>query len=631
MQSNIFEIIDLLVNMSGSKSNLDELKAELDDTEKRIEKTTKKLENFEQEMTDDKYFDASSEIVDRNIKISLVKKIQKINRVKHDLEKELDIVKGDEVLIHRELEDIRDEISAANNYNNIINNNVSENESYTNMVASENDRISRLISKKEELEEKYSKVQKKVEYLALSLEEANDKIEKEESRLKEVEDNLSNIRAYIDVEEKEKDENKYISIKNDLDDLIKHKDDILNDAVYIAGIIKEKIANEDKSGIDEEFEHLVNIVKEIPYMELENDQLESEKNKLDEELKSFDESISNKKYQTMDKEFIEERIKYLDEILKKINSRIQDLSNRKNELIGENDLLSVKIYNAEKQIKNIDNSLIDYESYDYESEELPKSVVQASNNKLIEEKNNISEITNNYREDLVNNISEIKLIEENLDALNSEINSKEIELDELNKKLALNTKSTNILEEEKDKIQLEKINAKITSLSNREGYSKSVSEIVDEFEMLMSSLEFADKKTRNDNLIDNIKIDEVNIEPEEKKIEDVTLNTEDFNLESKKVEINNLPTAKVEEAIEPEEKLIPESDDVADEDEAIFPFIPDDIPKEEKKEEKLRVVEVVPISDDEVTESENNDFMVNDFQDDDYVDLNTAFTTLEEN
>ena len=37
MQSNIFELIDLLVKMSGSKANLDELKADLTDTEKEIE------------------------------------------------------------------------------------------------------------------------------------------------------------------------------------------------------------------------------------------------------------------------------------------------------------------------------------------------------------------------------------------------------------------------------------------------------------------------------------------------------------------------------------------------------------------------------------------------------------------
>ena len=621
MQSNIFELIDLLVKMAGSKSNIDELKAELADTEKRIDKTEKKLESLEQEMTDEKYFDASSEIVDRNIKISLVKKIQKINRVKKDLEKELDNIKGEEVSVHTDLKQVREEIAAANNYNDIINKNESDNEAYTNMVASENDRISRLISKKTDLEDKYNKVQKKVEYLALSIAEADDKIKKEEARLKEVEENLANIRAYIDIDEKTKDENKYIEIKNQLDDLVKHKEEILNDAAFIASNIKEKIANEDKDGMDEEFENLLDIVKNIPYMDLENSEIEVEKNKLDEELKKYDESISNKEYQTMDKEFIEERIQYLDEMLKKISSRINGLNDRKSELIDDNNLLSNKIFKAEMQLKNIDSSLIDYESYDYESEDLPKSVVQASNNKLIEEKENISNITNNYREDLVNNIAEINVIEENLDALNSEISSKEIELDELNKKLALNTKSTNILEEEKDKIKLERINTKITNLKNREQFSKSLSEISDEFEMLLSSLEFNGKNVVKNIDIQKVDIPELNVE-ETLDDAEIAVNPEEINLDIKE------EIAPQEEKLisEDEEKLIPEIEE--ENEESIFPFIAEE---ETKSDEKLRVVEVIPISDDETSESDNKDFMVNDFQDDDYVDLNTAFTTLEEN
>ena len=89
MQSNIFELIDLLVKMSSSKSNIDELKADLDDTLNSIATTEDKLKQLEADMTDDKYFDASSEIVDRNIKISLVKKISDLNKIKSDLEREL--------------------------------------------------------------------------------------------------------------------------------------------------------------------------------------------------------------------------------------------------------------------------------------------------------------------------------------------------------------------------------------------------------------------------------------------------------------------------------------------------------------------------------------------------------------
>ena len=296
MQSNIFELIDLLVKMSSSTSNIDELKADLDDTLNNISLTEDKLKQIEAEMTDDKYFDASSEIVDRNIKISLVKKIQKLNKIKSDLERELDQVKEDERSIHSQMEDIKKEIDEANKYNAIISTTSSNKESFTNMLASENERITELLSKKVDLEENYSKVQKKVEYLSNSLLEVNDKIEKENDRLNEIDHNLSNIKAYIDFDAKEDDEKEYLSVKNDLELLINHRDQITNDPVYIASLIKEHIANDDKDNVEKEFNHLIEIVKEIPYMSLENSEIEVEMKKLDDELRNYDSEISQKDY-----------------------------------------------------------------------------------------------------------------------------------------------------------------------------------------------------------------------------------------------------------------------------------------------------------------------------------------------
>ena len=169
MQSNIFELIDLLVKMSSSTSNIDELKADLDDTNNSISLTEDKLKDLESDMNDDKYFDASSEIVDRNIKISLVKKIQKLNKIKSDLEKELDQVKEDERCIHSKIDDIKNKIDEANNYNSVVTSSPYNKESFSNMIAAENERISNLVMKKEELDSSYEKIQKKIEYLSDSL------------------------------------------------------------------------------------------------------------------------------------------------------------------------------------------------------------------------------------------------------------------------------------------------------------------------------------------------------------------------------------------------------------------------------------------------------------------------------
>ena len=60
----------------------------------------------------------------------------------------------------------------------------------------------------------------------------------------------------------------------------------------------------------------------------------------------------------------------------------------------------------------------------------------------------------------------------------------------------------------------------------------------------------------------------------------------------------------------------------------IMPIIEDEVVP--TKEEKLRVVEVTPISDNVTEKEEEKDFMVNDFQDDDYVDFETVIKDAED-
>lgn len=599
MQSNIFELIDLLVKMSGSGSNIDELKADLDDTDLAIDETQEELRKLEGEMNDDKYFDASNEIVDRNIKISLTKKIQKLTKIKNDIDSELAAIIEEENRLHIDLENINEEIRNASSYSDVINDIDSKSEAYADMVAIESTRINKLNETKADLENRYEKVQKKVEYLAQSSNEMEDKIAKENERLIEIENSLSNIKSYVDTDAKEEDEQRYLDIKNYLDDLFWHKSEILEDPVYIAAAIKEHIANENKDEVETEFNHLVDKVKEIPYMDLENDDIPVEMQKLNDELTSFDNEISQKVYQTLDAEFIDERITYLEDYIKKTKDRIKELKNRQKLLNDENDLLSAKIYRAETQLEAIDDSLVDYENYDLSENEIPRTVIQAAYNKLIEEKGNIYVIAERYRQDMVLNIGELKDIEELIGLYEEEAKAKDEEYDELSKKLSLNTTSKNILEEEKDKLALEKINNKIVDLKYREQFNKSLSSILEEFEMLYSSLEFVDKKTR-------------------------------MSRRSKKKEEEITPISEIEDI-----KLVPEKGEeevkpvIEEEDTSIKPI--EEVKEEEKKEDKLRVVEIIPLTEDVSEKEEENNFMISDFQDDDYVDIKEAMEHMEEN
>ena len=264
---------------------------------------------------------------------------------------------------------------------------------------------------------------------------------------------------------------------------------------------------------------------------------------------------------------MDERIKFLEDYIKLIDEKIQNYRDENNKITSSNETLSIKICNAEKVLNEIGESLKDYEDYDYESEEIPKSVVQAAYNKLMLEKDNISEIAEKYRENILQNIESLDKIKIELNTLTDIKQNSATELDELNKKLSLNTTSNNVLEEEKDKVRLSKINKKVVDLKNREQFNKSVSEIYEEFQMLNSSLEFVDKETRlkrNEDKYSEPKEDEktndsfeiieepeIINEPSNESIVDEELNNIESDNESVLEEVKPLLTP-VEEIVEPE-------------------------------------------------------------------------------
>ena len=126
--------------------------------------------------------------------------------------------------------------------------------------------------------------------------------------------------------------------------------------------------------------------------------------------------------------------------------------------------------------------------------------------------------------------------------------------------------------------------------------------------MLNSSLEFVDKQTRvqrnNRSLLDDEEFAKVVGLDEE----------EESTKEEPQEEVRGFMTP-VEDASE----------------EPIIPTIIDEDKASNEVKEKLRVVEIIPISDSVKEKEEEQDFMVNDFEDDDYVDLDSAISKVEEN
>ena len=80
MHAEVFSNIDTLINMADSELSIDEVNAELISLNRQIRNKQNEIEDLESLMTDSRYFNASNELVDKNIEISLKNKISRLNR-----------------------------------------------------------------------------------------------------------------------------------------------------------------------------------------------------------------------------------------------------------------------------------------------------------------------------------------------------------------------------------------------------------------------------------------------------------------------------------------------------------------------------------------------------------------------
>ena len=81
MHTEVFSNIDTLIEMAGaSLKNMDEVNAELISLKRQIRNKNNEIEDFKSLLTDSRYFNASNELVDKNIEISLKNKITRLDR-----------------------------------------------------------------------------------------------------------------------------------------------------------------------------------------------------------------------------------------------------------------------------------------------------------------------------------------------------------------------------------------------------------------------------------------------------------------------------------------------------------------------------------------------------------------------
>ena len=492
MHTDIFNNIDLLIEMAGSTLNTLDIEGELRDINKEIQDKKGQIEDLKGMMNDTRYFNASSELVDKNIEVSLKSKISRLNRKIKDIQLKLNDVKKEEAKTHDDVIALKDRIEKNKEYISLLESKSGKLDSaYQSIVEQENMAMESLEQELAKKEKRYQEVLRELEVHEQALKELSDKKNSDSARLREIEDNLGNPNAYIDEDLKSHDEERLNSLNESLVSLQKRRLEYLTDPNMIGMDAKELIANNDFTEALKKIKELVTIVKAKPFMDITNKQiLDEELEKKEAERTELANYIDSKNYAGMSSNVAQKRIEYLNKELEKEKALIlqyQEENKKIEQEIGAD--LSPLIGGLEEEIRNISSEIEDYQTLLQDNTKSRKTKTNLENAilKKEKEKDAMNDILDNYKKDLLFKIKSSNRLEKLLERYNQDITQKTEEIEELNHMALFDGASKDYIEEEQDKEKLKKINDEIKQIKNCRKYDRTPDEIYDQIEMLLAN------------------------------------------------------------------------------------------------------------------------------------------------
>lgn len=514
MHTEIFNNIDLLVEMAGSSLNVDDINAELITINKEINDKTQAIEDLKSIMNDARYFNASNELIDKNIEISLKSKINRLKRKIKDINSELNLIKEEESKLHNEVNKLKGQITHNEKYLIVLKkkSESSSSNNYKQIVLTEEDNLNRL---KEELlkkEQKHKTVLKELELNSQALKELTQNKEQEEEKLKAITDSLNNPNSYIDEDLKKDDEAKLISLNEALEKAEKRKLELLTDPNMIGTDAKELIIKNNNAEALSKIKELVTIVKGKPFMDIENASILDEVlEKAEKERAELATLLETKDYKGLNNDVLSKRTNYINEQITKINniiSEYQTIIKEADEDIDNN--ISILIKEIEASITKIAGEIEEYETLLKDKSKSNKTRANLENTlqKKTKEKEIMEDLLQNYQNDLLTKISLTNALNKEIENFNQNITEYKEELKEISNIASLELNAKDFLEEEQDKDKLKAKNDEIKQIKNRKKYTKTPNEIYDQIEMSLAtstpSKTRSSKTEQADILIDNL-------------------------------------------------------------------------------------------------------------------------------
>ena len=498
MQSKIFSLIDLLLKMANTKNTYEELEAKRNLLLDEINNLKKAIDDLSSSMTDDKYFDASSEIVDRNIEISIVKKLANLEYEEEELEKKLDEKRKKEQDLLVSIEKLKERIVKSKSNMSLVDDRVK---------FAKNEDVKQLYSSLYQDEEKKSGIDEQelnslnndlkansaeMESLNQAISSVKEKCETLKARLSDVRSSLSNKKSYIDKSAMSKDKEELEALNKDLKRLEEEQSRILMNPVMLVSDIKDLIMNKDDNAALDKLKQLENSINEIPYMNIENKQdLLKELDRLKSQKDEIISSINDHEYVSRDITLIDNRISWLKSLIiyykRSIKAYEEEIKYIDNNLVlpASKELKSAEseALNAEKQIDEY-NSIINDES----KSALAISTMKIAKDKKLSDFNVITDIANKYQTSIGLLIEKsVKLQNESISELEEKIEEGNAEINKLEELKQKGIKSKNAIKQEDDRKAAQKIDDDIKAINHRLTFDATPAQIIDDIEMMLTS------------------------------------------------------------------------------------------------------------------------------------------------
>jgi len=597
MHTEVFNNIDTLIEMAGaSLKNMDEVNAELITLKRQIRNKNNEIEDFKSIINDARYFNASNELVDKNIEISLKNKITRLKRKIKDIDNNGKALTTNEEALHEEIKDLKNKIAKNEKYVNVLEvktNSNTDNNYYISMLDTERNNILELKTILDNKTSLYNDILKELELNNQAKDELSTKLSREEERLNDVMDNLTNPNTYIDEDLKKSDEDRLNALENELDKLQKRELELLTDASVIGADAKELIATNDANAALQKIKELVTIVKTKPYMDINNAAI------LDEELEKKESLrielaglIDSKNYEGINSEAIKERIDYLN---KEVENNNEQAAKLKNEISNIDEhissILGKKISDLEKEIIDAEKIVQNYKNLIKAKDNVSKT--RTNLEQAILKKQKEIQVLDNiliaYKETLVSKINDTNKLNERVSSIENDNSRYLKELDGLQKITLINFKTKDLVEEEKDREDLRNLNEEIKQIKIRKQFDRSPNEIYDQIEMALASVTQVSSSINIQNVSDDIistsvkdevKENDLNVNPEP-QIEIVNEIIEPMNQDVSNIEnLNNIP--KIDDVIT---NVI---DEVLTDDDSKKEIIPEN-------SNRIKVVKMIPV------------------------------------